>query len=114
MSARKLRDVRPQAASTDVFVDPLTGEKLDPEECRCDAHGVDLVGHDDADGMWWGTDRAAWRLEVSSTLVDVSGFTPSGLRFRGFFIGSEEAAIRFVSRWGKAAHIESSDIGKSS
>lgn len=92
------------------FFDPETDEVYQPGEYE-DPHGVDLIGVDE-EGLWWGTERAAYRLELSPFIVCVSGHSKGGVHFMAWFCGSDEAAIDFAERrWGKVTHVESGDTG---
>jgi hypothetical protein len=82
------------------FIDPETGEAFDkPNDCGTDVHGTDVVGEDE-NGMWWGTDRAAWLLGDppvrKAYLVRVDGFLASE-PWTGFFIGRRGVERRAVS-----------------
>lgn len=79
------------------FVDSETGEPL-PDDTVFDAHGIELIGADD-NGLWWGTERAAWVLSEGQTLVRASGFIGSEA-WDGFFIGSEDEVEWYAETHG--------------
>jgi hypothetical protein len=89
------------------FVDPVSGERYGPWG-RQDPHGQDLIG-DDEEGLWWGTERAAWVLSpgpIHGRFVRVTG-QRKGVLYDGFFIGSEAEAVDYVERRGfDVFHIE--------
>ena len=93
--------------AADYFLDPDTRERL-PDDAVFDAHGVDLVGADE-EGLWWGTERAAWVLCARGDLVRVSGWLGAST-WDGFFIGSAAQAERYAESHGvRHMHIETLD-----
>jgi len=72
----------------------MTGEVIAE---GCDARGTAVVGSDE-EGMWWGTERAAWILEGDGlALVEVWG-TLCGEPYTGWFVGTVEGARDYCWR----------------
>ena len=89
------------------FVDVVAGERLGDNE-TWDAYGQDLVGTDD-EGLWWGTERAAWVLHEHPFVVEVWGRI-GALDWIGYFVGTEEAAIDYAETHGVVVErVESGD-----
>lgn len=61
-------------ADVSFFVDVITGERYEALDFE-DPYGQELVG-DDLEGLWWGTERAAWVLSpgpIHGRFVRVTG-----------------------------------------
>jgi hypothetical protein len=62
-----------------------------------DVHGQPFTGtDDDGKAVWWGTERAAWKLSDAETVVRVYGKLRSGLDWDGFFLATEEEAVAYA------------------
>ena len=77
-------------------------------EDGCDRKGRPLIGIDD-EGMWWGTEEAAWFLSEQAFSVQVCGWCGS-TPYDGYFIGTvDEARDYCENRRIKIDHIISGD-----
>ena len=114
MRNQKNPDVRSGVASNlnppveaGYFVDVEAGDRLRDDE-RWDAHGVPLIGADE-DGVWWGTDRAAWVLREHPFTVTIHGHR-GRQDWDGHFVGTEADAIEYAETHGVTVdHVESGD-----
>lgn len=84
-------------SETAYFLDPETNDRLGDDE-KEDVHGQDLIGVDD-DGIWWGTDRAAWVLSTHQTTCYVHGWQGNH-PYVGHFCGTAAEAIDYAETHG--------------
>lgn len=84
------------------FFDAEAGEFLGDHDM--DAHGAEPVGAD-ADGFWWGTERAAWTLPSAedgrkdARVVELHGHL-AGEPYVGFFLGRVAEAMAYARSHG--------------
>jgi hypothetical protein len=79
------------------FIDIADSSRFEESEFE-DSEGQPLIGEDDR-GVWWGTERAAWKLSDVWYTVVVTGYRGSQPYF-GHFIGTVYEATMYAREHG--------------